>query len=197
MRQWWGFLLYRQLDSAKLKAEAWKVFDLPGWLWNLSKGKQNWERNFYPEWMMKNEWEQFNELKWEGKEQRAQTSSESSPRSRAFSRHCKYIISFIHLNDSLRYKMTSWNKVGSSPLSLREIEELAYSHPASLSRYRHWAKSWLRGQASSTTTLLPWEPWEKISKSPAECQASKLYLRKPFRKNSVSSWCEPMAPIIK
>lgn len=26
-----GFLLYRQLDSAKLKAEAWKVFDLPGW----------------------------------------------------------------------------------------------------------------------------------------------------------------------
>lgn len=25
-----GFLLYRQLDSAKLKAKAWKVFDLPG-----------------------------------------------------------------------------------------------------------------------------------------------------------------------
>lgn len=26
-----GFLLYRQLDSTKLKAETWKVFDLPGW----------------------------------------------------------------------------------------------------------------------------------------------------------------------
>lgn len=44
-----GFLLYRQLDSTKLKAEAWKVFYLPGWPLSLPKGTQNWERNFYPE----------------------------------------------------------------------------------------------------------------------------------------------------